>query len=131
MADYQLTATDVVTRTSDSAGIPNDLANRDRAIYEAWLAAGGVPDPYEPPAALPQSILPQDLMAQFTADDAAKIQVAIAANPTFWLLWSAMQAQRDPMFVTNDRFLQGWSSLITVLGQARMDAIANALGVTV
>jgi hypothetical protein len=45
MADYQLTATDVVIRTVDQASIPNDPANRDRMEYEQWLADGGVPDP--------------------------------------------------------------------------------------
>ncbi|UPT99197.1 hypothetical protein J4G48_0014595 [Bradyrhizobium barranii subsp. apii] len=49
MADYQLTATDVVIRTADQAHIPNDPANRDRIEYEQWLAAGGVPDPLPPP----------------------------------------------------------------------------------
>jgi hypothetical protein len=48
MADYQLTATDVVIRTADQTFIPNDLANLDRAAYEQWLADGGVPDPYVP-----------------------------------------------------------------------------------
>jgi len=49
MSAYQLTATDIVIRTEDSASIPNDPANRDRIEYDKWLAAGGVPDPYVPP----------------------------------------------------------------------------------
>lgn len=49
MADYQLTASDVVVRTEDRCYIPNDPANSDRIEYEAWLADGGVPDPYVPP----------------------------------------------------------------------------------
>jgi len=96
------------------------------ASIKAWIAAGGVPAPY-----VAQTVLSQDLMAQFTAADAAAIQSAVAGNVQFWLLWSAMQAQKDPMGVTNARFLAGWNALVQVLGAARMAAIAAALNVTV
>jgi len=49
MAEYKLTATDIVIRTADSANIPNDPDNTGRQQYERWLADGGVPDPYIPP----------------------------------------------------------------------------------
>jgi hypothetical protein len=49
MADYQLTATDVVIRTADHASIPNDPGNRDWVEYQTWLEEGNTPDPYIPP----------------------------------------------------------------------------------
>ena len=49
MAEYQLTNSDSVIRTEDHATIPADEANRDWIEYQAWLEAGGVPDPYVPP----------------------------------------------------------------------------------
>jgi hypothetical protein len=83
MSDYQLTGSDVVVRTIDGAAIPDDPGNRDRAAYEAWLAVGNVPDPYVTPAPPTAELLSQDLMAQFTADDAAKIQAAVRAMLSF------------------------------------------------
>ena len=130
MSDYRLTATDIIVRAADNAFIPNDPANVDRQQYEAWLAAGGVPDPCVPTPSVSESVLPQDLMAQFTADDAAKIQTSIAGNAQFWLLWQALTAQRDPMEVRNARFREGWQALTGILGPSRMDAIAAALGIT-
>jgi hypothetical protein len=49
MADYSLSDTEIVIRKADGANIPDDPANGDRIEYSAWLAAGGVPDPYVPP----------------------------------------------------------------------------------
>jgi hypothetical protein len=132
MSTYRLTAGAEIIRTEDSATIPPDPANRDYAQYLVWKATGGVPDPYVPPPLPPiVHILAQDLMAQFTTDDAAKIQAAVAGNAQFWLLWNALTTQKDPMLVTNVRFRAGWNALVQVLTQARMDAIATALGVTV
>lgn len=63
MAEYQLTSTDAVIRTEDGAYIPSDPANRDRAEYDKWLAAGGVPDPYVPPPPIvPQATVEMTVM---------------------------------------------------------------------
>ena len=54
MADYEMTANpQCVRRTADGMLIPNDPNNTDRIEYEKWRAEGGVPDPYQEPAALP------------------------------------------------------------------------------
>jgi hypothetical protein len=59
MAEYQLTDSEMVIRTEDGASIPNDPANRDRAEYDAWLAEGGVPDPYVPPEPVQPEAAPE------------------------------------------------------------------------
>ena len=62
MAEYQLTSTDIVTRTIDHASIPNDPDNRDRVEYNKWVAEGGVPDPYVEPPPLTPSVDIEDLV---------------------------------------------------------------------
>ena len=131
MSDYQLTASDTIIRVVDHASIPNDPANRDRAAYDVWLAAGGVPGPYVAPPAPPAQVLSQDLMAQLTVADYTTIKAALATSDAMALMWAQMQAQRDPMIVTNARFLAGWAALVQVLGQPRMTAIAAALNVVI
>lgn len=131
-AQYRLTlSANVVIRNADETLVfLSDTENADTAAYLTWLAGGGVPDPFIPLPA-EQSVLSQDLMAQFTAADAAAIQAAVASNVQFWLLWSAMQAQKDPMVITNSRFLAGWAALKQVLGAPRLVEIAAALGVSI
>lgn len=128
MAKYALTEfPDVIERTADGYRFPMLPNDSEFIAYEAWVTAGGVPDAGPPKT----SLLSQDLIAQFTASDLTTIKTTIDASIQFWGLWSALQAQKDPMIVTNDRFLKGWRALVSVLGQPRMDEIATALGITV
>lgn len=117
---------DVADKSTWVVTFKADAAQADKDAAAAFLATIDVTAPV--PVIC---ILSQDLMAQFTADDAAKIQAAVTANPQFWLLWSSLQAQSDPMEVGNVRFLAGWSALVAVLGADRMTAIGSALGIAV
>jgi hypothetical protein len=81
MADYQLTSGDTVIRNSDGAAIPNDQANRDRAAYSAWVAAGGVPDPYvPPPPPVPVSISDRQFFQQLAVAGIITRDQALASN---------------------------------------------------
>ena len=121
MADYRLAEAGVVVRVSDGANIPDDPNNRDRAAYEAWFAAGGVPDPYVAPVVEP-SFLARDLMAQLTPDDYGAIQAAIATSAPLGLLWASLLAQGEAQIVSSStRFQQGWAGLTAALGDARQE----------
>lgn len=73
MADYRLVG-DAVIRLADNASIPADPGNSDWQKYQAWLAAGGVPEtPDLPPRTVRKSLIIQRL------HDAGKLAAASAA----------------------------------------------------
>lgn len=125
--------TDIVyVQRNETGNICGVFANMQPGYAEESLSAD---DPaivaFLAPPVVPQSILSEDLMKQFTTADLMAIKTGVDASIQFWGYWSALQAQKSPMVVTNERFLAGWRALITVLGATRMDEIATALGITV
>lgn len=57
MADYALTETSMIRRTSDDLFIPPDPNNEHYIEYLGWLKAGNAPDPYvAPPAPVPFAV---------------------------------------------------------------------------
>jgi hypothetical protein len=82
MAEYQLTHTPTVIRTADQAHIPDDPANRDRAVYTQWVADGGVPDPPAPPSragVISQSAQARSFSDARTLNEQGRTQEAISA----------------------------------------------------
>ena len=134
MAGYKLTRDGIIIRISDSKvitpapifDVETPAGDPDWLEYEAWINEGNQPA-IEPNV----TVLPQDLLAQFTVSDIAAIQTAIAADAAKALLWYSLLAQRDPMAVANERFTGGWAILVSILGAPRMAAIAAAMGVEI
>jgi hypothetical protein len=95
---YKLTQSEIIIRLADSAFIPNDPRNSDRAEYQRWLAAGNTPIPVE-------AVSPEVL-----ADAARKeaIDQAIAGDTTIQSLKR----------MTNAEFDAWWSENVTNASQA-------------
>lgn len=102
-ANYTLTKSTVIIRTADGASIPADPLNADYQAYQAWVANGGVPDPYVPPAPAIQPVSPrQARLALLGAGLLDKVQAAVnAAGGATLITWEyATQFNRnDPMIV--------------------------------
>ena len=60
---YQLTTGTSIKRLSNGAFIPPDPANRDFALFTAWLAAGNTPEPAPVPTPPPVLTTEQKLEA--------------------------------------------------------------------
>jgi hypothetical protein len=80
MADYQLTALGAtILRSLDGAYIPADPGNSDYVAYEAWVAAGNMPDPAPTPPR-PKQINPGDFLLRFTPAEQSAIQQLAITN---------------------------------------------------
>jgi hypothetical protein len=95
--NYKLIANSLsVLRVDDSATVPNDPANRDRILYAAWLAAGGVPLPADPPdpAVAAEPALVADAESALAAATFGAVQPATRAQLRA-MNWAAFSAWYD------------------------------------
>lgn len=125
MAEYRLTDTSDVIRTSDGASIPNDPDNRDRAEYEAWLAAGNVPDPYEAPAPTAADVVAERerrLALGFTYDFGdARGRHVIGTTPADLVGWDEVTKLANALLALGDTATT--IAIVTNTGMAEVTAL--------
>lgn len=118
MSEYQLTASDVVIRKSDGTNF--GPGHRFYAEYLAWAAAGGVPDPYAPPAPPPvTTVTPrQARLALLAAGLLDQVEAAVAsAGGATKITWdyAAVINRDDPLITTLGASLNLTSAQIDAL----------------
>jgi len=109
---YQLTQVDEVIRLSDGAVIPADPSNIDRQQYDAWLAAGNMPQP-APEAAAPQApgLLPLQFIERFTEAEQLAIVTASMQVPAV-KLWYDKLLSASEVVQTDARLIAGMAALV-------------------
>jgi hypothetical protein len=95
-AMYQLTQGDTILRLEDNAYIPLDPANRDFALFTAWLKAGNTPEPAPaPPPPTPsyvafwEGLLATDVYQAIRGQAAISLAMNTAATEFIALLGDA------------------------------------------
>ena len=129
---YSLIANSTSVLRSDGATIPNDPGNTDWRVYQAWLAAGGVPNAAPVAAAAPitvqmwqaEVILKQTAFTPTQAQ--ASAQAAVASCTNLWDATSALIASQN-----NQSLTAFWNRSTTLVSNdATLSSLATALGVT-
>lgn len=130
---YSLIANSTSVLRSDGATIPNDPENTDWRVYQAWLAAGGVPTAAPAPPAAPITV--QMWQAEAVLKGAAYVstqattptaQTATASATNLWDATTALVAAQGNASLT--AFLER-SSIITS-NDPTLGSLAAALGVS-
>ena len=90
---YKLTNSTSITRLADSASIPNDNANTDRAAFNQWLSEGNTPEPADPlPPPAPKQFTSLEYLDLFTEDEQLAVVTATMASPQVKLWYDKMLA---------------------------------------
>jgi hypothetical protein len=101
---YTLTTGTSVTRDADGAGIPDDPRNADWQAYQAWLAAGDMPNPYVAPPAPPPTLSFLQFMALFTS---AEQDAIVNSADTQTKLFMMMATGSGGLQLTNPEVVGG------------------------
>ena len=125
MADYVLTKNGVL-RVSDQSNIPLAPLNRDYKEYLAWVAAGGVPDPYVPPPPSIQKISDRQFFQQcavmgvITQDEALAANAAVIPSALLTLIGQLPSDQQfaAKMLVGGATVFERNNPLTVVIGQS-------------
>ena len=112
MTHYILTTGTSVIR-DDGALIPADPANPDFQAYEAWRAAGNVPNPVSMPAP-PTTIAAAAFLGRFTQAEQLAVQAAAAASPAIGVGLTLGLAQGFVIFASP--LLTSWMEALVAAG---------------